>query len=658
MKERGAYVARNDVFYRLSKSAGVMPCFVFASACLVTNQVMADALPPPSVNKTINQGFPSAQKMTQMGYDSKTGTLTVSNNGGRTVTVKGDTVTGTQGKTISAKGGYGETGKINTTVTQTVSGKALTAAAAASVGADADSKTSASRGLESARNSMARGDYIDAAIGAGQAAWNGLSSLPFVGGALGDAGNAANQASNGYADIAAAAQGAYNAAMSRGASGGGSNGATTGADLGVGGAKQGNALGEAAAAAKGAQAAAMSKGDFGGAAAAAATAKGAAAAAKAASVNGALDEPPKDEAGRRLYPGTYTFTEVNQKDPNDMKYVTQVQGYAYAPGITSGNNITKNQGEKGTYNLWAGNIHLLAGPIPTYTAKNENSTVIHWGFQSYGEKIDVKKEDLALNQSEIEDILKQMLANQNANHEALMNQLAGMAAAGGGTTVNNTTNTNNNTTTNIGDSLTSTGSTTSPAAGGQSVVDVATTGHTNTGGTALSEPYTPAGTNQAQQTQWTLNPDGSVTATTIPRPDLQPNSSQAPTKAPSTNTGQNTTGQNPATTGQTPSQQQQDQQKSQCELTPNAAMCQELGEENGGIELGQKTINLNFSPADIFNTDGECPASRVVNLGQFGTVQFSYEQLCYFFRLTRPFLIMLTMLACAWAVFGAIERQR
>ena len=630
-----------------------MPCFVFASACLVTNQAKADALPPPSVNKTINQGFPSAQKMTQMGYDSKTGTLTVSNNGGRTVTVKGDTVTGTQGKTISAKGGYGETGKINTTVTQTVSGKALTAAAAASVGADAYSKTSASRELESARNSMARGDYIDAAIGAGQAAWNGLSSLPFVGGALGDAGNAANQASNGYADIGAAAQGAYNAAMSRGASGGGSNGATTGADLGVGGAKQGNALGEAAAAAKGAQAAAMSRGDFGGAAAAAATAKGATAAAAAAGINGTIDQAPKDDKGRRLYPAVFTFIEhPYDGSPN---IVTQQYSLSPYPGYRTGNNISRRGGDATSYTVGTDSVSSVVYNVQ----KPSTSRIIQWSVEVRRDKVDVKEEDLALNQSEIEEILRQMLANQNANHEALMNQLAGMAAAGGGTTINNTTNTNNNTTTNIGDSLTSAGSTTSAPSGGQSVVDVATTGHSNTGGTALSEPYTPAGTNQAQQTQWTLNPDGTVTATTIPRPDLQANSSQAPTKAPSTSTGQNTAGQNPSATGQNPSQQQgQEQQRSQCELTPNAAMCQELGEENGDIQLGQKTINLNFSPADIFNTDGECPAPRVVNLGQFGTVQFSYEQLCYFFRLTRPFLIMLTMLACAWVVFGAIERQR
>ena len=619
-------VSGNDVFNWYSLSARAMPVFIPLGACLVSNYAMADALPPPStpttVNSTINTGYHSGQKLTQMGYNPQTGTLTISNNGNATVTKTGDTITGTQGKTISATGRYGETGKINTTVSQGVSASALTKAAGAAYGATAVGGALNSGYMNAAISDAKNGDYWGAAKNGLGATLEGMAALD----SLGIGKGIGNVLGEFFPDSA------------WGKGGDSSNGATTGADLGVGGTKQGQALGEAAAAANAAKGAAMARGDFGGAAAAAAAAKGATAASNAASINGALDNPPKDDSGRRLYPGIYTFTEKNQRDPNDMTYVTQVQGYAYAPGINAGNNISKSQGQTGSYNIWAPNIHLLSSP-PTYTAKNENSTLITWSFQSYGEKVQLKEEDLTLNQSEVEEILKQMLANQNANHQALMNQLAGMAAAGS-TTVNNTTITNNN-----------------GNATGQSVVDAATTSHTNTGGTALSEPYTPAGTSQAQQTKWTLNPDGTITAETVARPDLQANSSQAPARSEQTNTGQ--TGQNtvnnPSSTGQQPSQQQQEQ--NQCTLTPNAAMCQELGEEDGDIQLGEKTIDLNFSPADIFSTDGECPAPKQVNLGMLGTISFTYEYICYFARLIRPIFILGAMVVTAFFVWEAVGNQ-
>lgn len=614
-------VSGNDVFNWYSLSARAMPVFIPLGACLVSNYAMADALPPPStpttVNSTINTGYPSGQKLTQMGYNPQTGTLTISNNNGNaTVTKTGDTITGTQGKTISATGRYGETGKINTTVSQGVSAKALGVAVGAQFVGNGLNSASNSSFWETAKDDFNNGRYGSGISNSAAAFLKGVDSV-FTGGMIADA-LGINNSSSGYGAAAAA----YNQSKGQGSS-------------------DGQALGEAAAAANAAKGAAMARGDFGGAAAAAAAAKGATAASNAASINGALDNPPKDDSGRRLYPGIYTFTEKNQRDPNDMTYVTQVQGYAYAPGINAGNNISKSQGQTGSYNIWAPNIHLLSSP-PTYTAKNENSTLITWSFQSYGEKVQLKEEDLTLNQSEVEEILKQMLANQNANHQALMNQLAGMAAAGS-TTVNNTTITNNN-----------------GNATGQSVVDAATTSHTNTGGTALSEPYTPAGTSQAQQTKWTLNPDGTITAETVARPDLQANSSQAPTRSEQTNTGQTgqtgqNTANNPSATGQQLSQQQQEQ--NQCALTPNAAMCQELGEESGDVQLGEKTIDLNFSPADIFNTDGECPAPKQVNLGMLGTISFTYEYICYFARLIRPIFILGAMVVTAFFVWEAVGNQ-
>ena len=107
-------------------------------------------------------------------------------------------------------------------------------------------------------------------------------------------------------------------------------------------------------------------------------------------------------------------------------------------------------------------------------------------------------EDFLLTQAEAQNVLakymEQMLNDNNRNHAELMNALW----AGGGLNPGNT----------------------------QSMV-------TGTPGdnTFLTEPYTPVGSNQAQQTQFTVNKDGTVTQTIVQRPDLAANTSQAPTRA-------------------------------------------------------------------------------------------------------------------------------
>lgn len=627
----------NHVFNGGGLSGRRVRITVLVCSGLVGGYAKADAIPPPSsppaVNQSVNTSFPSGQKLTQMGYNSQNGTLTVNNNGKATVTVNGDKITGTQGKTITATGKYGETGKINTTVNQQVGTSALTKAAAAAYGATALGGALNSPYMNAAISDIKKGDYWDAAKNGLGATLEGLSALDITGVGRG-VGNVLGEI---FPDSA------WGKGADSGGSGG-SNGATTGAELGVNGTPQGQALGEAAAAARGAQSAAMSRGDFAGAAAAAAAAKGATAAATAANINGTIDQAPKDEQGRRLYPAVFTFIEhPYDGSPN---IVTQQYGTSPYPGYRSGNNISRRGGDATTYQVGGGMVSSVIYNVQ----KPDTSRIVQWKVEVRSEKVDVKKEDLTLSESEVEDILKQMLANQNANHEALMNQLAGMAAAGG-TTINSTTN--NNTVNNAPG-----GGSSTTSAGGQSVVDAATTSHTNTGGSSLSEPYTPAGSNQAQQTHWQLNQDGSITATTIPRPDLQPHSSAAPTKAENTTTGQNATGQNPAATGQTPSQQQQqEQQKTACEATPNAAMCQELGEENGDIELGERTIDLAFSPLDIFDTDGQCPAPRVVALGAFGRFEFSYEPMCDFARMLRPVMILGAMIMTAFFVWEAVGNQ-
>ena len=227
-------------------------------------------------------------------------------------------------------------------------------------------------------------------------------------------------------------------------------------------------------------------------------------------------------------------------------------------------------------------------------------------------------EDFLLSQAEAQQILlkymEQMLNDNNRNHTELMNALW----AGGGLNPGNT----------------------------QSMV-------TGTPGdnTFLTEPYTPAGSNQAQQTQFVVNKDGTVTQTIVQRPDLAANTSQAPTRA---------------EVGQSQQQAQDTRQAKEnstaekpdiCAQNPNSLMCAPMGNTDyQDLVLPQQNINIALSPLHIFNTDAACPAPTSFNIA--GTSQsLSYEPMCDTARKARPFVIMMAMTAAFLMVFSAINRR-
>lgn len=247
--------------------------------------------------------------------------------------------------------------------------------------------------------------------------------------------------------------------------------------------------------------------------------------------------------------------------------------------------------------------------------------------------------DMTLNQKDIKDILERMLHNQQTNHAELMNQLAKMG----------------------------------------NVVPDSTTSTEFTPATATTAPYTPTGSNMPQQTQITINRDGSITTTVIPRPDLVPNSPQAPTRTalipnkPSTPTTPTTptsptTPTTPAapteptsptsptapTTPQNPSGEQQNQDL--CTKNPAAPQC--TGENTAYEDLGipEQSIDLNgLKPLNVFQNDGVCPAPVQVQMGAMGTLEFSYDGLCQTLRMIRPILIIGTIIMCGWFAYNAIK---
>lgn len=177
--------------------------------------------------------------------------------------------------------------------------------------------------------------------------------------------------------------------------------------------------------------------------------------------------------------------------------------------------------------------------------------------------------------------------------------------------------------------------------------------------TFVTNPYTPAGSNQAQQTQFRVNPDGSVTVNTIPRPDLPANSSAAPTRSetakPSNDNAQN---QNPGQNqGQNQNKDQQNQNQSSsnrdnniCKANPKALMCMELGDTDyKDFKLPEQKVNLSFNPLNIFASTGQCPPDTMFSIGHT-TQSLSYRQICDAAVKMRPWVILFSMIV-AFTIF-------
>ena len=171
--------------------------------------------------------------------------------------------------------------------------------------------------------------------------------------------------------------------------------------------------------------------------------------------------------------------------------------------------------------------------------------------------------------------------------------------------------------------------------------------------TFVTEPYTPAGSEQAQQTQFKVNPDGSVTVSTIPRPDLPANSSVAPTrseigKPPSSNAQNQDQGQNQDQQNQNQSGSNRD--NNICKANPKALMCMELGNTDyQDLKLPEQKVNLSFNPLNIFSSTGQCPPDTVFSIGHT-TQTLSYRQICDAAVKMRPWVILFSMIV-AFTIF-------
>jgi len=605
---------RSSVFNRNGKARSFSRFSVCIGSVLALNGAWADVgLPPPVQHQ--GSGFPSEQALKQRGYDPKTGVWRVQtqNQGKPTVTKNGGTITGSQNKSVTVTGKYGEKGVIHTQQTQSVNitkvekiaGGTLAGltAAGGAIGSDF-----AARAYKQAQN----GDWSGAAREGFGAVLEGLSKLDFT-----DFGSGVNNFLN---------------------------------KTGIRPNSSSGQLTQAAQQAATAQAQAEQSGNLGGAIAAAAAKKAAEGAAKAAkqaegwNTSGKmLAEASKNKDGsysqlylRRVDIGS--GSNVRPKKPIEgyswvIDRYNGIYNWGYCPGGAC-NGWYKGSLPEG-YDTVAGYVYT---PI-TNDAELKAARAKVSGQTPAEQEQTIK--DMTLNQQDIKDILARMLNNQQTNHEELMKQLS-----------------------RIGDA-----------------VEKSTESNQFTPMTADSAPYTPQGSNTPQQTRFTLNADGSVSTSIIPRPDLKPNSTLAPTRSeiiPTPNKGQD----NPAPTtptspdspntlktpgnpntpttpaGQTgqENQNQNQERRDFCESNPNAAQCLDAGDSSWeDVQLPEQTIDLDFKPLEVFSNNGTCPAPRAVDFGELGTVEFVFDPLCDLAGKLRPIFIAICILTCSYFVYQSVK---
>lgn len=574
-------------------------------------QVMADvpAPPPkPPVNHQ-NAGFPSAQKLEQMGYNRETGVWKVQTNptGKPTVSSGGGQITGTQGQRVTVTDGYGNKATVNTQVTQHVGvGKLQTAANAAIVGgAYGAAVGSATKQYgQLLANQINSGNYE----GALQTGFNMGSHMldNFLGGAL----TGIKSFTDGMGWT-----GKSNYEISQ------------------------EQLKQIAAQQQAAQAQAEKAGNYQKAVGHAAAAKAAEATAKKAQQQdqNKKEEQKRDEEAKKQ--GLYKYQAII--NVNGV-YSNQVFYYS-GTGLNKRTVITNNRDKdsdwsrkyKGTINLFIDekavppSLKITGLPTNQYAFPQVSFFLEGEVPESEKQKLSqnqsqVKAEDFMLTQKDMLDILKRMFENNQTNHAELMNQLAKMG----------------------------------------NVVPSSTTSTEFTPATATTAPYTPSGSNTPQQTQVTINKDGSITTSVIPRSDLVPNSPEAPTRSslipnnPSTPT--TPTSPTSPTTPTTPTSPNNPSTPNTPDNTtvPNKPKEDQPPQENTAYEdpnIPTQTVDLDFKPADIFSVDGVCPEPRSVDFGMFGQHEFSYDPLCDFARKIRPILILITIVSCSFFVYSSLK---
>lgn len=215
----------------------------------------------------------------------------------------------------------------------------------------------------------------------------------------------------------------------------------------------------------------------------------------------------------------------------------------------------------------------------------------------------------------LQPLINQMLNNANANHTELINVLSQLGALPANTPANT------------------------------SVVGTAAEN------TVVSTPYTPVGTNQAQQTQHVINRDGSITTSYIPRPDLRAGSSLAPVRSP---IGK---GKSKLDIDFDDDSDDKKPQKVEICTDKNAekVLCLPAGSDDyEDLNVPHENETLAFEKKNYFARNAACPAP--MKIYAFGmSMEISYEPWCDMARGIRPIIEFLGVLTAMSIAYGAVR---
>ena len=166
------------------------------------------------------------------------------------------------------------------------------------------------------------------------------------------------------------------------------------------------------------------------------------------------------------------------------------------------------------------------------------------------------------------------------------------------------------------------------------------------GTVAQSRPYTDPADGKAKQSKWTFNSDGSVKEVITDRPDLTPDSPQAPKLDP-----------NAVPDNKTDNPDKKTQPASQpapidlCKEHPDILACDTVPDKpettDTDFDIPKEEVSLKFTPDNVFPTDGVCPVP--VQFQAFGsTFGFSMQPACDLASMLRPMIIAFAWLVAAF----------
>ena len=181
-----------------------------------------------------------------------------------------------------------------------------------------------------------------------------------------------------------------------------------------------------------------------------------------------------------------------------------------------------------------------------------------------------------------------------------------------------------------------------------------------------SDPYTNPQTGLPEQARWETSDDPSapgvkskVRETITPRPDLKPDSPEAP-RAKLPEKEKDGTGKDKDGKGDADKDKKQGDTDGLCEKHPEILACQKMGDVKGkefdDIKIPHVTDDRTWQPDDFLPSDGVCPQPKTFHvMGKAFSV--SYEPLCEIMRQARFIILIAFILMSAYVTFGGLRKE-